>query len=64
MNFEYPDAVTFSHMDPDIRLSSIEFDSDYEWRLWPYEFNLASVKLNYSDGKSFIFENLEREMYH
>ena len=60
MNFEYPDAVTFSHMDADIRLSSIEFDSDYEF-IWPYAWNLASVKLNYSDGKSFIFENLRRE---
>ena len=60
MNFEYPDAETFAHMDADIRLSSIEFDSDYEF-LWPWAFNLAFVKLNYSNGESFIFENLRRE---
>ena len=52
-NFEWPTEEAWTLMDPNISITSLEFSSSRKDTS-----NLASVKLNYSDGETAFFENI------
>ena len=52
-NFEWPTEEAWTSMDHNLSLTSIDFSSKDD-----YEYRLASVEVNYSDGDSKLFENI------
>ena len=52
-NFEWPTEEAWTSMDHNLSLTSIDFSSKDD-----YEYRLASVEVNYSDGDFKLFENI------
>ena len=52
-NFEWPTEEDWALMDPNISIKSFEFASSSNSNI-----HIASVRVNYSDGDSAIFENM------
>ena len=55
INFEWPTEEAWTSMDHNLSLTSIDFSSKDD-----YEYRLASVEVNYSDGDSKLFENINK----
>ena len=54
-NFEWPTEEDWALMDPNVSITSFEFGSSSKTNI-----SIGSVRVNYSDGDSAIFENMIR----
>ena len=52
-NFEWPTEEEWALMDPNISIASFEFSSSSDSNI-----HIGSVRVNYSDGESALFENI------